>query len=78
MQYEKSIGQGIQKVTKESEGKIHIDLKKCNELQFQNAGVTQVENSEMCTACDYEDWFSHRKGNGKTGRFGAFIKIAAA
>lgn len=75
---EKSIGMGITLVTKDVEGKKHIDLKKCNEIQFQNSGVVQVENSEMCTACDYEDWFSHRKSNGKTGRFGAFIKIKAS
>lgn len=75
---EKTIGTSIQLVTKVIEGKKHIDLKKCNELQFRNTGVVQVENSEICTACDYEDWFSHRKGNGKTGRFGAFIKITAS
>ncbi len=75
---EKTIGGDIQQVVKDNNGKKHIDLKKCNALQFRNAGLTQIENSDMCTACDFENWFSHRGGNGKTGRFGAFIKLEAS
>jgi YfiH family protein len=75
---EKTIDADIQYVVKDNNGKKHIDLKKCNALQFRNAGLIEIENSEMCTACDFDNWFSHRGGNGKTGRFGAFIKLAAS
>lgn len=70
-----TIGENITSVTKIIDGKPHIDLKKANVIQFQNAGVTNIENSNLCTACDEEHWFSHRRGNGKTGRFGAFIRL---
>lgn len=75
---EKTIGKEILSVTSEKQGKKHIDLKKCNEVQFHKAGVKQVENSEICTACDDENWFSHRRADGKTGRFGAFIKLVVS
>jgi YfiH family protein len=69
------IGNQIQDVSSVVDGNIHIDLKKCNEIQLIMAGVNQVENSETCTVCENENWFSHRGENGKTGRFGAFIKM---
>ncbi|MBA4420463.1 MAG: peptidoglycan editing factor PgeF [Anaerolinea sp.] len=58
-----------------SNGSHHLDLKKINELQFRLAGVNTVENSSMCTACQEELWFSHRRDKGRTGRFGAFIQL---
>ena len=56
-------------------GKPHLDLWCANEYQLRRAGVSKIENSEICTACNYEDWFSHRQENGKTGRFGAIISL---
>jgi YfiH family protein len=52
-----------------------VDLKKVNLTQFRQAGVVNIENSDLCTACDAEHWFSHRRDAGKTGRFGAFIQL---
>ncbi len=69
------IGDQIQDASSFVDGNIHIDLKKCNEIQLFRAGVRQVENSETCTVCENENWFSHRGENGATGRFGAFIKL---
>ena len=70
-----SLGQEIYEVSDHFEGNYKLDLKKSNEIQFHNAGINRVENSGLCTVCDNEDWFSHRKENGKTGRFGAFIRL---
>jgi len=53
----------------------HLDLKKINENQFRQIGVNKIENSGMCTACEPDLWFSHRRDNGQTGRFGAFITL---
>jgi len=54
----------------------HFDLWKANEFLLERAGVTQIENSKICTACHTEDWFSHRAEKGKTGRFGALISLS--
>lgn len=53
----------------------HFDLWKANELVLRGAGVQQIEVAEVCTACHVEDWYSHRKEHGKTGRFGAAISL---
>jgi YfiH family protein len=51
----------------------HFDLWLANELQLAHAGVEQVSVAEICTACNTDEWFSHRAEQGQTGRFGALI-----
>ncbi len=34
------------------------------------AGVTEVESSGLCTSCEPELFFSHRRDRGRTGRQG--------
>jgi len=58
-----------------SRNQYFIDLKKINSSQLIQAGVVQIENSNICTACDADHWFSHRRDKGRTGRFGAFIQL---
>ncbi len=53
----------------------HFDLWEANRLSLAHAGVRQIENSGLCTACHPEDWYSHRAQKGKTGRFGALIAL---
>jgi YfiH family protein len=53
----------------------HFDLWAANRLTLQQAGVRQVEVSEICTASNTQDWFSHRAEQGKTGRFGALLAL---
>ena len=55
--------------------RFHLDLWKANRLQMEEAGVSEIEVAEICTACHTEDWFSHRAEKGKTGRFGALISL---
>ncbi len=55
--------------------KYFLDLRKANSISLRNAGVKQIEMSEICTACHTDDWFSHRGERGRTGRFGAMIAL---
>ena len=54
----------------------HLDLWKANKLLLERVGVRLIENSGICTACNLEDWYSHRGESGKTGRFGALITLS--
>ncbi len=55
----------------------HFDLWAANKLDLEQAGVSQVQVSGLCTACHPTDWYSHREQKGKTGRFGALIAIGS-
>jgi YfiH family protein len=54
---------------------VKLDLWKANEISLRKSGVKHIEVAEICTACDIEDWYSHRAENGKTGRFAAVIGL---
>ncbi len=56
-------------------GSIHFNLWKANELLLKSSGIKTVIQSELCTGCDTETWYSHRVENGKTGRFAALIGL---
>jgi YfiH family protein len=55
---------------------VHLDLWSANEELLRDMGVTHVETSGLCSACDTDLWFSHRAEGGRTGRFGALIALA--
>jgi polyphenol oxidase len=57
-------------------GKTYFDLWAANRLQLEKAGVQKIEVAGLCTACNLDDWYSHRAEKGKTGRFGALIALA--
>lgn len=56
-------------------GRFRFDLWQANRLVLNECGVHQVEVAEVCTACNLEDWYSHRAEGGKTGRFGALLAL---
>lgn len=60
-----------------SNGLVHFDLWSANRAHLEALGVGAVEMSEICTACNLDDWYSHRGESGKTGRFGAVIALQA-
>lgn len=68
-----AFGNKSELLLEESDEKIYLDLWKANELQLKESGISSIEKAEICTACDTDNWFSHRAENGKTGRFGAAI-----
>jgi len=55
------------------DGEYHLDLQASNKKLINESGVTQVYTSEICTAENTTDWFSHRAELGKTGRFAAVM-----
>jgi len=65
----------IQKLFLQRGDNLHLDLWQANEIVLQDAGVGQIENCRICTACTVEDWFSHRAEHGITGRFAAVIGL---
>jgi YfiH family protein len=57
---------------KDADG-VKLDLWKANAISLRRAGVKNIEQSGICTACNTADWYSHRAEAGKTGRFAAVI-----
>lgn len=56
-------------------GKVKFDLWSANKLLLSEMGVKNIEVAQICTACNMDDWYSHRGEKGKTGRFGALIGL---
>jgi len=50
-----------------------LDLRAVAEARLREAGVTQVENVDLCTSCRTELFFSHRRDAGVTGRQGGMV-----
>ncbi len=57
--------------------KFYVDLKKANVAQLVKCGVpeNQIEVSPYSTVLDNNEYFSHRKEKGKTGRMMALIGV---
>lgn len=55
------------------DGTYHVDLKALNRLWLQRAGVEQVETCPLCTACDTERFWSHRRVGDARGSLAAVI-----
>lgn len=62
-------------ILQQKNGSIHLDLWTANACQLKGAGVEHIQVSGICTACNLDDWFSHRAEKGKTGRFGALMAL---
>ena len=56
-------------------GEVKFDLWAANRLLLSQAGLLEIELANICTACQNDDWYSHRREGGKTGRFGALIML---
>lgn len=59
----------------EREDRYLLDLWSANKILLNQAGVKRIEIASICTACNLDDWYSHRGEDGKTGRFGAIISL---
>lgn len=68
-------GSAGQALTRTEDGRWHFDLWTANQMVLEGAGVRQVEQSGLCTACDTGHWYSHRAEHGTTGRFGALMAL---
>lgn len=54
----------------------HIDLWSAAERALREEGMTHVERLDVCTACNPDDFFSHRRDGGVTGRQGVIGYLA--
>jgi YfiH family protein len=52
-----------------------LDLWTSAERALRAAGVERVERSDLCTFCDGERFFSHRRDHGRTGRQGVIAYV---
>ena len=50
-----------------------VDLREAVRRQLNEAGVTRIDLTDRCTVRDEDEFFSHRRDNGITGRMAAFI-----
>ena len=75
LQVMQKFGDDSVQLLQSQDGKIHFDLWKTNRLQLERAGVGNIQVAGICTACNTQDWFSHRAEKGRTGRFGALISL---
>ncbi|GAC1359947.1 MAG: peptidoglycan editing factor PgeF [Ktedonobacteraceae bacterium] len=57
---------------------LRIDLQATNRQQLAMAGVpvAQIEFMDLCTGCNTDLFFSHRKEQGNTGRFAVIMTLA--
>jgi hypothetical protein len=62
-------------VQSQPDGSMHLDLNAALEAQLRACGVNEIEVSNLCTATNTQEWFSHRAENGKTGRFGVVLGL---
>lgn len=58
-------------------GKYQLDLWRANEIIFQEAGVRQenIHTANLCTCCNPEIFYSHRKMGEKRGNLCAFLSL---
>lgn len=54
-----------------------LDLRAAAERALRRAGVERVEHVDLCTSCDAERFFSHRRDGGVTGRQGVIGLVAS-
>jgi YfiH family protein len=65
-----NLGEGI------ADGRM-LDLAEVTRRQLHAAGVEEVESAEMCTSCEPDLFFSHRRDGKATGRQGGLAWLEA-
>jgi len=58
-------------------GRQRVNLWRANTVQLERSGVGAIALAELCTACHVDRFYSHRRENGKTGRFAVAIGLRA-
>jgi polyphenol oxidase len=57
-----------------AEGRM-LDLVEIARRSLERAGITEVEDARLCTACQADLFFSHRRDHGRTGRQSGLVWI---
>jgi YfiH family protein len=63
-------------VVRGAAAKPHIDLQRAVRVQLQRSGVTAIDAADLCTFRDADEFFSHRRDAGVTGRMAAVVCAA--
>ena len=58
--------------------KYYVDLKRLNALWLRRAGVTEIDISCDCTACQPQRFWSHRRVGNQRGSLAAVIMLKEA
>ena len=66
---------GAAPIRRDDGGKGRVDLRRACQIQLEAAGVLAdwIDVSDRCTFRDHEEFFSHRRDQGITGRMAALI-----
>ncbi len=72
---EEAFGKERESFFQHANGSLFFNLWQANGYLLEKSGVTKIHYSNICTACNLTEWYSHRAENGKTGRFGAVIAL---
>ena len=72
---QEAFGEDAPSLLRVQDSEVQFDLWAANRLILEQSGIHQIEIAGLCTACQLDDWFSHRGEHGKTGRFGAIIAL---
>jgi YfiH family protein len=70
-----AFGQDAPGLLKANGKAVHFDLWSANKLVLEQAGVKEIEEAGICTACHLDEWYSHRGEMGKTGRYGFLFAL---
>lgn len=57
------------------DGSPYFDLLKANERALREIGVCQIQQSQLCTYQNTDEFYSHRAEKGRTGRFGVVVSL---
>lgn len=74
-QVEQIFGTDASGLLHKQNGEVKFNLWAANRLLLEQVGVSHIEESNICTACHIQEWYSHRGEHGKTGRFGVLISL---
>ena len=61
-----------------STGTAHLDLWEANAVQLRAVGVSHIEKADICTSCHVDAFYSHRREEGRTGRFAVVAGLEEA
>ena len=53
----------------------HVNMQKAIRMQLCEEGIVNIDDCGICTYCNSDKLFSHRKTNGRRGNMGAFIEL---
>jgi YfiH family protein len=53
----------------------HVDLKAALAIQLRKIGVNRIDTTDRCTFTHADEFFSHRRDKGVTGRMAAMIAV---